>query len=52
MDIDEETGKPYVRQATCPECGTKYGFLADEWPEDCRCGYKFVDGDDEEEGDE
>jgi len=24
---------------TCPKCGRKQKFLADEWPDPCICGY-------------
>ena len=24
---------------TCPDCGAKQRFLADEWPDKCSCGY-------------
>ena len=40
MDRDDE-GKAYIGTVTCPDCGKKHRFLADEWPEDCSCGYTW-----------
>ena len=37
LDVDEKTGRPLTRWASCPECGTRERILADEhW--DCPNG--------------
>ena len=28
-----------TQSAHCPNCGRRFRFLADEWPESCDCGY-------------
>ena len=35
--------------ATCPDCGRKQRFLADEWPDDCVCGHDWGRGERERE---
>jgi len=30
------------RTVRCPECGRRQRYMADEWPDDCVCGHKFV----------
>lgn len=30
------------KELVCPKCGSKI-LLTEDWPDDCHCGYSFVD---------
>jgi hypothetical protein len=32
---------PESSTVRCPSCGRRQRYMADEWPDDCVCGYKF-----------
>jgi len=43
---------PESSTVRCPICGRRQRYMADEWPDNCVCGYVFAKEEEKENADE